>query len=123
MAATTAAATDFIEVQAPGKGFWREAWGRLRRNRAAMLSLVVIGTIALLAVFASLAAPYGYDEGDLLHGSEGPSRDHLLGTDDLGRDILSRLLYGSRVSLAVAVAAQVVILVIGVPIGLVTGYF
>jgi ABC-type dipeptide/oligopeptide/nickel transport system permease subunit len=87
-----------------------------------MLSLVLIGLLAILAIFAPLIAPYGYDDGDLLHGSEGPSRDHLLGTDDVGRDILSRLIYGARVSLAVAVAAQVVILVIGVPIGLVTGY-
>jgi ABC-type dipeptide/oligopeptide/nickel transport system permease subunit len=106
----------------PTHGFWGDAWERLRLNRAAMVSLVVIVVLMVVALFAPLIAPYGYADGNLLHGSEGPGRDHILGTDDLGRDILSRLLYGTRVSLSVALAAQVVIIAVGVPIGLVTGY-
>jgi ABC-type dipeptide/oligopeptide/nickel transport system permease subunit len=87
-----------------------------------MAGLVVIGILVVLAVFAPLLTPYHYADGNLLEGSQGPSRDHLLGTDELGRDIWTRLLYGARVSLTVAIAAQVVIVLIGVPIGLLTGY-
>jgi ABC-type dipeptide/oligopeptide/nickel transport system permease subunit len=105
-----------------GSGFWQDAWRRLRRNRAALISLVAILLLIVIAIAAPLLAPYHYADGNLLHGSEPPSRAHLLGTDDLGRDILSRLLYGARVSLSVAIAAQVVIVLIGVPIGLLTGY-
>jgi oligopeptide transport system permease protein len=125
MATTTAAASISLperRVRGAGRGFWREAWARLRLNRAAMAGLVLIVLLVVLAVFAPVLAPYHYADGDLLAGSQGPSRHHLLGTDELGRDILSRLLYGARVSLSVAVAAQVVIVVIGVPIGLLTGY-
>jgi oligopeptide transport system permease protein len=125
MATTTAAASISLperRARRAGRGFWGEAWARLRLNRAAMAGLVFIVVLVLLAVFAPLLAPYHYADGDLLAGSQGPSRAHLLGTDELGRDILSRLLYGARVSLSVAVAAQVVIVVIGVPIGLLTGY-
>ncbi len=109
-------------VKEVGRGFWREAWSRLRLNHAAMAGLTVIGVLVVLAVFAPLLTPYHYADGNLLEGSQGPSRDHLLGTDELGRDILTRLLYGARVSLTVAVAAQIVIVLIGVPIGLLTGY-
>jgi ABC-type dipeptide/oligopeptide/nickel transport system permease subunit len=112
-----------LDRRGPARSFWRDAWARLRLNRAAMISLVLVGVLALLAIFAPLLAPYDYGDGDLIHTSQGPSRQHLLGTDEVGRDIFSRLLYGGRVSLTVAVAAQVVILLIGVPIGLVTGYF
>jgi oligopeptide transport system permease protein len=112
-----------LERRGPARSFWRDAWGRLRMNRAAMVSLAVVVVLALLAILAPLLAPYSYAHGDLLHTSQGPSRHHLLGTDEVGRDILSRLLYGGRISLTVAVAAQVVILLIGVPVGLITGYF
>jgi ABC-type dipeptide/oligopeptide/nickel transport system permease subunit len=88
-----------------------------------MISLAVVIVLVLLAILAPLLAPFSYADGDLLHIAQGPTRQHLLGTDEVGRDILSRLLYGGRVSLAVAVAAQFVILLIGVPIGLVTGFF
>ncbi len=104
------------------RGFWGDAWARLRLNRAAMAGLVVIAALGLVAIFAPLLAPYDYAQGNILQGSQGPSRAHLLGTDEVGRDILSRLLYGARVSLSVALAAQVVVVAVGVPIGLLTGY-
>jgi ABC-type dipeptide/oligopeptide/nickel transport system permease subunit len=103
-------------------GFWADAWRRLRLNRAAMAGLVGIILFVALALLAPLIAPYNYGDGNLLHATELPSAHHLLGTDSVGRDILSRLLYGARISLSVAVAAQVAILLIGVPIGLATGY-
>jgi oligopeptide transport system permease protein len=105
-----------------GKGFWQQAWERLRLNRAAMVSLVVVVALVLLALFAPAITPHDYAKGNLLHATEGPSPQYLLGTDEQGRDILSRLIFGARVSLSVAFASQLVILLVGVPIGLVTGY-
>ncbi|HET8523554.1 MAG TPA: ABC transporter permease [Thermomicrobiales bacterium] len=112
-----------LDRRGPARSFWHDAWDRLRLNKAAMISLAVVVVLALLAILAPLLAPFNYADGDLLHIAQGPTREHLLGTDEVGRDILSRLLYGGRVSLAVAVAAQFVILLIGVPIGLATGFF
>jgi oligopeptide transport system permease protein len=123
MAATIAAAAPADrEVKHQGRGFWREAWHRLQRNKAAMAGLVIVIIFATLAILAPVIAPYDYDDGDLLASSQGPSSEHWMGTDELGRDIFSRLLYGARVSLTVAVAAQIVIVLIGVPIGLLAGY-
>jgi oligopeptide transport system permease protein len=122
MATSPVALGEVFDAAAPESGFWQQAWERLRLNRAAMVSLVLIGLFILLAVSAPIVAPYSYADGNLLHTTEGPSAAHLLGTDIQGRDILSRLLYGARVSLTVAIAAQLAILLIGVPIGLLTGY-
>ncbi len=110
-------------MPAAARGIWTDARRRLQSNRVAMLSLVVILLFVAMALFAPLLAPYSYADGNLLHVTEPPSPAHWLGTDDAGRDILSRLIYGARVSLSVAIAAQLVILLIGVPVGLVTGYF
>jgi len=124
MAATVATGVGLParRVRNVGRGFWGEAWIRLRFNRAAMVGLAFILVLIALAILAPLLTPYHYADGDLLAGTQGPSRVHLLGTDQLGRDIFTRLLYGARVSLTVAIAAQIVIVVIGVPIGLLTGY-
>jgi ABC-type dipeptide/oligopeptide/nickel transport system permease subunit len=125
MAATTLTTTAGQPVRRArnvDRGFWWEAWSRLRLNKAAMAGLVVILILIALAILAPLLTPYDYGNGNLLAGTQGPSRDHLLGTDQLGRDIFTRLLYGARVSLTVAIAAQVVIVFIGVPVGLLTGY-
>jgi oligopeptide transport system permease protein len=110
------------KIRNEGRGFWREAWSRLRLNRPAMAGLVIIAILTFAAIAAPLITKYHYADGDLLSGSQGPSRTHWLGTDELGRDIYSRLVYGARVSLTVAIAAQIVIIVIGLPIGLITGY-
>ena len=87
-----------------------------------MAGLVIVVIFATLAILAPVIAPYDYDDGDLLASSQGPSSEHWMGTDELGRRHFSRLLYGARVSLTVAVAAQIVIVLIGVPIGLLAGY-
>jgi ABC-type dipeptide/oligopeptide/nickel transport system permease subunit len=121
--AQSANLTNELERSGPPESFWRDAWGRLKQNRAAMISLGVVAALALLALLAPLISPYDYADGDLIHTSQGPSGDHWLGTDEVGRDILSRLLHGGRVSLTVAIAAQIVILLIGVPVGLITGFF
>ncbi len=107
----------------PTRTLTGDAWRSFRRNRAALVGLVFIVFISVVAIAAPLLAPTGYAEQDLLAVTQPPSREHLLGTDQLGRDILSRLIYGARVSLLVGVVVQIVILAIGVPVGLVAGYF
>ena len=100
-----------------------DAWRRLAHNRAAMVSLGFIVLLFFLATFAGQLAPYTYVAQDLDHTTAGPSAAHLLGTDRLGRDTLSRLLYGTRVSLAVGFVAVTLIVLLGVPIGAAAGYF
>ena len=75
------------------------------------------------AILASFIAPYPYTQQDLIATDQTPNRTHILGTDALGRDILSRLLYGSRISMSVAVITVMIVILIGVPVGLVSGYY
>ncbi|MBR51572.1 MAG: peptide ABC transporter permease, partial [Gammaproteobacteria bacterium] len=101
---------------------WSDALYRLTRNKAAMFGGVIILLLIFLAIFAPWIAPYSYSEQNLFLGATPPSGDHLLGTDTLGRDLLSRILYGARISLMVGFVATAVALVIGVSWGLVAGY-
>ncbi|MDY4693334.1 MAG: ABC transporter permease [Blautia sp.] len=91
-------------------------------NKLAVFSFIVIVIFILLAVFAPLITPYGLEEVDLMSRLSAPSAKHLLGTDELGRDVLTRLLYGARVSLAVGVIPTVISMLIGVLVGMVSGY-
>ena len=98
-------------------------WGRLRRKKLAMFSLIVIAVIYFGGLFASFVAPYSYSAQDLDRGLEGPSADHWLGTDRLGRDMLSRVLYSSRTNLIITVAVVISgSLVLGSGLGLLSGY-
>ncbi|MEO7131359.1 MAG: ABC transporter permease [Dermatophilaceae bacterium] len=114
-----------------GRSPWYLAWQRLRRDRVAMFSLAVIALIVLLAIFAPLATTFTghpvneqYREFGLSPDGlpKGPSGQFLLGTDDLGRDILVRIAYGSRISLLVGVVATAITVVIGVVVGMAAGY-
>lgn len=100
-----------------------EVMGRLRRNKVAMCALGLIIIIVLLAAFSSIIAPYDYAEQDLLHTLELPSKEHWFGTDNLGRDILSRVLVGGRISLLVALAAIAFATVVGCTLGATAAYF
>lgn len=102
--------------------FW-DIWRRLRRNKLAMLGLIIVLILVLSAVFANFIAPYDYAQQDLTNIKAWPSREHLLGTDDYGRDILSRIIYGGRVSLLVAILSIVFGLVVGGILGISAGYF
>tara|TARA_B100001057_G_scaffold201848_1_gene202658 strand:+ start:13630 stop:14481 length:852 start_codon:yes stop_codon:yes gene_type:complete len=102
---------------------WQDAFRRLTQNRAAMIGGITILVLIILAVFAPWIAPYSYSYQNLDIGASPPSAEHLLGTDVLGRDLLSRLLYGARISLLVGFVATGVALVIGVSWGIVAGYF
>jgi ABC-type dipeptide/oligopeptide/nickel transport system permease subunit len=85
--------------------------------------LLVVVAFAGLGLLAPLVAPYPYDDQDWSAFLAGPTPEHLLGTDELGRDVLSRLLFGARVSMTVGFVAQAIIIAIGVPLGLIAGYF
>ncbi len=102
---------------------WREAFRRLLRSRLAVVSGILLILLALAAIFAPLITPYDYTAQDYTAFTQPPSSAHLLGTDDLGRDILSRLIFGARISLAVGLVVQAVILLIGVPAGLIAAHF
>ena len=102
---------------------WSDAYRRLIQNKAAMIGGIILVVLILCAIFAPLIAPYSYSYQDLNLGASKPSWDHLLGTDVMGRDLLSRILYGARISLMVGFVATSVALVIGVSWGIVAGYF
>ncbi len=102
---------------------WQDAVRRLIQNRAAMIGGITILLLIILAVLAPWIAPYSYSYQNLDIGASPPSAEHLLGTDVLGRDLLSRLLYGARISLLVGFVATGVALVIGVSWGIIAGYF
>lgn len=106
-----------------GRSQWAEVWRRLRRNWMAMFGLAIIIVIFLTAIFADVIAPYDYRTQNLQRIADPPSREHLLGTDDLGRDILSRIIFGARVSLQVGFVAVSISLIVGGTLGALAGYY
>ena len=99
-----------------------DLWRRLRRNRAAMAGAAVVVIFVLLALLAPVLVPFSPVQGDFGDRLRAPSRTHWLGTDELGRDILSRIIFGARISLQIQVVAVMLALVVGVTLGAVGGY-
>jgi peptide/nickel transport system permease protein len=114
-----------ISVSSGGNSVWSMRWDRFRHNKLAMISLVFIG---VLAIACAMATPIEYLTGlspnttNLLQRFKGPSARHWLGTDDIGRDVLMRLLYGGQVSIAVGLLTTLVTAVIGIAVGVTAGY-
>jgi oligopeptide transport system permease protein len=102
---------------------WSDAYRRLIRNRLAVAGGVVIILLCLIAIFADVLMPFPYTKTNFARLNEPPSRAYPLGTDALGRDLLSRMIYGARVSMLVGLVSQVIIIAFGVPIGALSGYF
>lgn len=100
-----------------------DVWKRFRRNKLAMVALVVVIVIIFVVIFADYIAPYGYDGIDYSARFQMPSAEHLLGTDNMGRDLLSRIIYGGRISLLVAVMAVLIALIVGGFLGAIAGFF
>jgi len=98
-------------------------WTRLRRHRLATVSTVVVVLIGLFCLAAPLIAPYDFDQIDLTNIREAPSVSHVMGTDDLGRDLFSRILYGGRVSILIGLLAAVIGTGFGSLLGAVSGYY
>lgn len=104
-------------------GPWREVWRRLKRNKAAMCGLFIMIFLVLIAFSADFIAPYGMDDQFLDNAFEKPSWEHPMGTDNLGRDIMSRIIYGSRISLQVGILAVGIALVVGTILGSIAGFY
>ncbi|MEZ4863390.1 MAG: ABC transporter permease [Caldilineaceae bacterium] len=102
-------------------GLARKIWERLRRRKAGMFALTMILLQIVLALIAPLILPHDPLKGDYASVLQPPSAQYLLGTDDLGRDVLSRLILGSRVSMAVGIFSQLTIVLIGIPVGALSG--
>ena len=100
-----------------------EIWRRLKKNKAAVVSLYVIIFVILVAIFASVLAPYPYDKQDFSNSFASPSKEHLLGCDKLGRDVLSRIIYGSQQSLQLGIVAVAISAIVGIFIGAIAGYY
>lgn len=105
-----------------GASLWHDAWLRLRKNRAAVTGGAILLVMVVLAILTPWIAPYGYEAQNLDLGATPPSAAHWLGTDIFGRDLLTQILYGGRISLAVGFIATAVALVIGVTWGAIAGY-
>lgn len=100
----------------------RIAWNKLKRNKFAIFGAVILIILMLLAIIAPIISPYGRDTVDLLNIEAAPTAQHILGTDDLGRDVFVRLIYGGQVSLSVGIVAIIIQLAIGITLGAIAGY-
>lgn len=107
------------QVYSPVADFWR----RLRRNKLAMVSLFFLLILTFLAIFAPLVTPYDPYLSEMPKALQGPSSEYLLGNDELGRDILSRIIYGARISLRVGLIAVGIALSVGMVVGSLAGYY
>jgi oligopeptide transport system permease protein len=105
-----------------GTSLWEDAWIKLRKNRLALIGLGLLVFLCVISLLTPWIAPYGYEEQNLLMGATPPSAEHWLGTDVFGRDMLTRIMWGGRVSLMVGFIATAVALAIGVIYGAVAGY-
>jgi len=112
-----------VPTQEVVSGPWRDAWKAFRKNKTAMLGVALILFFIIIAVLAPLIAPYDYKEQQLVERLQAPSSTHWLGTDDLGRDLFTRVLYGARISLWVGFFSVVGSVVVGTALGILAGYY
>lgn len=120
MATLTTASTS---APARTTSLWLRSLTSLSRKPLAMASLLIIVFFILVAVFAPQLAPYGPAQADFLQVRKAPSAAHLLGTDDVGRDVLSRLIFGARASLTAGAISVIIAMILGVPLGLIAGFY
>ncbi|MEM7134015.1 MAG: ABC transporter permease [Chloroflexota bacterium] len=104
------------------RSLWRDAVQRLLRNRLSIIGLIVAGLLLIAAIFGPVLAPYSYTEQDLESVAQMPSADHWLGTDEIGRDLYSRILWGARTATLVATFTTFISVLIGVLLGALAGY-
>lgn len=102
---------------------WKEGWRSFKKNKVALVGMGIVVFFILLAIFAPLLAPYGINDQNLSLRLQAPSKDHLFGTDDFGRDILSRVIYGARISLWVGFFSVLGSVIVGSLLGIVAGYY
>lgn len=112
--------TEFVAVES--KTYLQDAWRRFKKNKLAVAGLIVLAIMVLAAIFGPMLLPYGYETQDLSAANIKFSPDHWLGTDKFGRDMLTRILYGARISLLIGFAASAINVIIGVVYGGIAGY-
>lgn len=113
---------EFETIVRPSVGYWKEAWSRLKANKIALISLIIILIVILLAIIVPIVSPYGYAETNHKLNNQGPTFSHIFGTDAIGRDIFVRVMYGARYSLVIGFSAAAINLVIGVIYGGIAGF-
>ena len=121
LGAAAAAAVDDVGARVPPPGAWRPVWRKLRRRRSAMIGLVVVALFIGAALFAPWLAPFDPIETSWSAIRKAPSAAHWFGTDDIGRDVFSRIVWGTRASLLAGVVAVSIAVALGVPIGMTAG--
>ncbi|MDK4536285.1 oligopeptide ABC transporter permease OppC [Kingella kingae] len=113
------------EAEIKGRSLWDDAWRRFKRNKAALISMLILLMIAAFVIVVPMIAPFGYANTDWGNMQAAPSFDnkHYLGTDSLGRDLLTRVAVGGRISLMVGLAGALIAVLVGTIYGAVSGYF
>ena len=104
-------------------GLYRDAWRKLKKNKGAVISMILLALLILLAIFGEVIAPYDPAAQDLDNMLQNPSSQYWLGTDQLGRDVLSRVIVGARVSLSIGLICEAIAVTLGVVLGTCAGYF
>ena len=115
--------SETVILERPEVSLWKDAFRRMRKNKMAMLGAIIIVTLFILAIFAPYIAPYHYTEGSLKDNYAKPGDKYLLGADFMGRDVLSRIIYGTRISLSVGIIGASTAFILGVLYGLISGYY
>lgn len=110
------------EIDRPSISYWKNCWLRLKKDKLAMLGIIVVVIMAFLAIVAPMFSPYTYDQTDFANMLQWPNRAHWFGTDKMGRDIFVRTMYGARISLSIGFVAAAINMVIGVLYGGIAGY-
>src|SRR6056297_426202 len=105
------------------RGFWQDALYRFKKNKLAVTGFAISLFLILITIFGPMVIPYGFSDQDYSTIGLKPSLSHPMGTDDLGRDVLSRVVYGGRISLSIGILVQLASLLIGLPLGALAGYF
>lgn len=106
-----------------GLSLWKISIKRLFKNKLAVFGMIILGILVITAIFAPVISSYDRDQTDLGNTYKAPSAEHILGTDQLGRDVLTRLIYGGRVSLSVGLISTTISVIVGVILGAAAGYY
>jgi oligopeptide transport system permease protein len=112
-----------VALERPEVNLWKDAFRRMCKNKMAALGAIIIAILIVVAIFAPYIAPYHYAEGSLIDNYAKAGAKYLLGADFMGRDLLSRIIYGTRISLSVALIGAVTAFIIGVTYGVISGYY
>ncbi|KIQ94428.1 Glutathione transport system permease protein gsiD [Anoxybacillus thermarum] len=112
-----------VQQEEKATSLWKEGWIRFRKNKMALIGSGIVLFFILLAIFAPFIAPYDMNDQQLSMRLQAPSKDHIFGTDDFGRDIFSRVVYGARISLWVGFFSVLGSVVIGSLLGIIAGYY